>query len=407
MNIWLIKIGEALPFEVNEKRGRTWLMAEAFAKKNDFVIWWAGTFNHFLKEKYKTSENIIRIKDNFLIYLLPSIGYKKNVSFMRYMDHLFISKLFKYRSSKYKKPDIIIASSPWHHLAYEAIIYAKKNKIKVILDIRDPWPDAFLNYVPKGFKKFVKLFLFYDFYTFKYSAKNADAITAVSYSMLDMGLKYGERAKTKNDLVFYNGFEIPEKKIHIDLKNSSLKIIESLKGNFLVLYIGGFSELHDPSIVLDVARSLADLKVHFLLAGRGEKYQEIEIRSKKMHNVHLLGWLNNDEIATLVSLGHIGLAPTIFNSEVLPNKAIMYLAGGLPVISAFQGDLRHLISKYEAGINYAPGDSKTVKNTICNLYKNEYLYNQMKKNALKVYNMHFKPGLIFENYYQFVKNFIS
>lgn len=405
MHIWIIKIGEPLPFEESERKMRTWLMAESFARNNDSVLWWTSTFNHFRKEKFKTRERIIAIKKNFHVYMLPSIGYKKNVSIRRYIDHLIVAKMFKLRSIKYERPDVIITSTPSHHLAYEAIVYAKKNGIAVILDVRDPWPDSFLDYFSERYKKFVKRLLFYDFHIIKYCAINANAITAVSHALLAFGLSYANREKTENDLVFYNGYEIPQEKFYSELTNSPVNKLESLKGNFFVIYLGGFSAFHDPSIFLEIANSFTNLKIQFILAGKGEKYHEIEKRSKKMENIHLLGWLNNTEIAKLISYGHIGIAPTNFNTSVLPNKAIIYLSAGLPVISAFKGDLSYLIDKYAAGINYEPGDSSAVKNAIFHLYRNQPLFNQMSKNALMVYNKYFKSSLIYENYYQFVKNF--
>lgn len=407
MIVWLIKINEPLPFEEKERKGRTSLMADSLADSNDMVIWWTSTFNHYPKQKYNSKSKIIKIKENYHIYMLPSIGYKKNVSLMRYIDHFFVSKMFKLKSRRCKKPDLIIASSPWHHLAYEAIRYAKKNNIYVILDVRDPWPDSFLQYIPDGYKNLMKLLLFYDFHIMKFSAKNANSITAVSNSLMNFGLNYAEREQTKYDKVFYNGYKIPVNKNKFDINTPSLSKVESIKESFIVIYIGGFSELHDPSILLAIADSLKSLSIQFVLAGKGEKYAELENKSKMMNNIHLVGWLNNNEIAKLISYGNVGFAPTNFVSEILPNKAIMYLSGGLPVISAFHGDLRIIINKYQAGLNYTPGNMVEVKNAIRKLYDDEELYKQMSKNALVVYNNFFRSDLIFERYKQFVKEIVS
>ena len=49
-------------------------------------------------------------------------------------------------------PDLILSSIPTSELSLEATKLGKKNNIPVILDIRDLWPDVFLDVLPNFFR---------------------------------------------------------------------------------------------------------------------------------------------------------------------------------------------------------------------------------------------------------------
>src|SRR5690606_11326685 len=66
-------------------------------------------------------------------------------------------------------------------------------------------------------------------------------------------------------------------------------------------------------------------------------------------------WLNADEIATLMNVCDYGVLP--YDREdfhlSLPNKFIEYLAGGLPVLSCTEGEVRRFIEAERCG-TWAP-----------------------------------------------------
>lgn len=407
MHIWLIKYGEPLPIEENARRMRTNLFADRFTmNKNDSVLWFTSKFDHYAKKNRKVENNYVKVKDNYHLYLLPSPGYKSNVSLRRYIDHIILAKMLKFKINKFKKPDLIIASLPLHLLSYEAIRYAKKNNVPVIVDVRDPWPDGYLDYSTGIKKKILRFLLSYDFYTMKYCVQNSETVLGCSEEMVNYGLSFSKRKRLSRDIVFYNGYDRPNIGNN-EPENAIVKKLESLKGKFIVVYIGVFSEFHDPAIIMDVAELLKDKDIYFVFAGVGLKYKEMEERSKKLDHVHLTGWINQIDIAHLVKLGTIGIAPTKYETSVFPNKAIMYISGGLPVIAAFNGDLRILIDKYNVGKNYQPKDTNALKDAVLKLYENESLCKQMSSNALELYEKHFTSKVIYDNYCEYVRNYLN
>ena len=84
------------------------------------------------------------------------------------------------------------------------------------------------------------------------------------------------------------------------------------------------------------------------------------------------------------------------------NKAYSYLSAGLPIISAFQGDLKEVIEKYQIGFYYPPNDVDALVNCIKKLYEEE-LYKQMSENARRVFEEMYDANKIYEEYVEHIE----
>jgi glycosyltransferase involved in cell wall biosynthesis len=87
-----------------------------------------------------------------------------------------------------------------------------------------------------------------------------------------------------------------------------------------------------------------------------------------------------------------------------PNKAFAYFSAGLPVVSAFQGDLRELIQKHRIGFYYPPEDMDSLASCIERLYEDPHLYKNMSKNAQKAFNDMFDANRIYDEYAKHVES---
>ena len=103
--IWLINIGEPLPLDGNKPhRMGNW---KYLLEKDGFNVNFITTNFEHQRKKWLTNN----VK-GFTI-LNSVIGYKKNISFKRLINHLLISISFIFYLIKNKKsPDLIIVSYP-------------------------------------------------------------------------------------------------------------------------------------------------------------------------------------------------------------------------------------------------------------------------------------------------------
>jgi glycosyltransferase involved in cell wall biosynthesis len=404
MNVWLIQIGESLPLTVGRKKLRTALLADTLVSRGHSVLWWASAFDHFDKNWVFTADKLIEIGDKIKIFALKGKGYKRNVSLTRFIDHRTIAKKFKEKACDFSLPDIMIVSMPSHDLAYEAVRFANKNKIPVIVDIRDPWPDIFLDFVPESYKFLAKKLLHRDFNMIKDVMTGADGLVGVTNTFLEWGLKYAERSFGEKDRVFYLG---AEKMCEEAREAENLATKYNLKGRFVVTFIGTFARYHDPSILIDCAKKMEDKNITFMLAGDGELYGEIYKMADQCVNVNLMGWLNRKEINALLKVSDVGICPTGQNIDLFPNKAFSYFSAGLPIVSAFQGDIKAVCEKYKVGLYYEPKDIDMLVKNIELLYDERSLYNQMTENVRELFVKTFDAGKIYEKYADYIEGVAS
>jgi len=398
MNIWIMQIAETLPLDEKQKKMRTGFLVEKILARGHNVLWWISAFDHFKKNWIFKKDTEITLINGVKVYALKGIGYKKNISLSRYIDHRIISWKFKKIASKMPKPDIIVASMPPHDLAYQAVMFAKKNKIPVLVDIRDPWPDIFLQHIPNTFQGIARKLLFMDFYMIRKTMQMADGVIAVTNTFLEWGLRYANREKTPFDKVFPLGCQRPNIQ---NLSNISkfTDVIKKLKDKFIIFFVGAMTKTyHDPSILLEAAKKLKNEKIHFVIAGTGELFDELKKASENLNNVTLTGWLNQEEIELWLNYAKVGVCPATKDVILPTNKICTYLSASLPVISAFGGELKELIEKYQIGFYYSPNDVDALVNYILKLYNNTQLYKTMSENTKRIFDEIFDADKIYEEY---------
>jgi glycosyltransferase involved in cell wall biosynthesis len=395
LNIWLIQIGEILPLDEKQRKMRTAFLVDKLVERGHSVLWWTSAFDHFKKDWIFKKDTEVTLNSGLRLYALKGIGYKKNISLSRFIDHRIIAWKFKKIAPKMPKPDIIIASTPPYDLAYQAVKYAKRNKIPMIVDIRDEWPDMFLRFIPSKFHKFAKLLLLNEFRMIKEVMMNADALISMMTSLLKWGLWYANRNKKDTDKVFYIG----AKKSYCNKNILNTTLINKLQNKFVITFIGTFVKNNDPSILIDCAKKLIDNKnILFILGGDGELFNSISKQAASLSNIILTGWLNDFKIDSILRHSHIGIIPTPFYREAFPNKVFTYLSYGLPIISALQGELKSIIEKYQIGFYYPPNDVEALANCILKLYNNPQLYKKMAENAKRIFDEMFDVDKIYEEY---------
>lgn len=396
MNVWLITIGEALPVQKGARKLRTALVAEGLVARGHHVLWWSSAFDHFKKEFIFHEDTEIALGETYHLRVLKGYAYHKNISLARFIDHRIIARKFRRKAQSVKPPDVIVVASPSYDLAREAVVYAKKRGIPVIVDIRDQWPEIFLDRIPSPLQASAKMLLAREFSLFRQAVSGADSLIAMMDSLLTWGLTYAGRLRRKEDRVFYLGYQ--SNKIDSVPSEQLFAVLPLLKDKFVVTFIGTFAYYHNPEILLEAADKLLGEKIHFVIAGDGAFMSRMAEKAKTLPNVSLPGWLNQNDINVLMANSHVGVSPTPQDALFFPNKVFVYLAAGLPIISAFRGDLWQFINSHEIGFNYAPGDVETLTNIIHRLSSSPELYSETTTRVKAVFDEYLDADKIYSDY---------
>ena len=202
MKIWLLMSGEHLEM-FGERPHRIGILSKMLVEKGHQVTWFTTTFDHQHKKYFFNKTT--KIKSPFgidMVFLHSPTPYYKNISFARLKNHKEIGKEFYKIANELNRPDVILTAFPTIDLAYNAVKFAKDNNIPIIVDVRDLWPDIFLDVFPEKFKWIGKLLLKDYFDKTKFIFKKSDFIVGVSEKYKQFGLNYAKRVSSKQDKVF-------------------------------------------------------------------------------------------------------------------------------------------------------------------------------------------------------------
>lgn len=394
MNIWLIQTGEDIPFDEDIRKLRTAVLAEELAGRGHQVTWWASSFSHLRKEWIKRDETSLQLDSGVNIELLHGRGYTSNVSVARVIDHRVIARQFKRRTSGINQPDIVVCSLPPYDLAYEAARYSKRRGVPLIIDARDFWPDIFLDFVPRFLRPLARLALFSEFRMTRSAFEQADAITAMSEDVLDWALNYCDRERSGADKVFHLGFRTsPTHEATIP------DWLAALDSRFIVAFIGTFSHYHSPVSLAKAARQLQSEgrnDIAIVIAGAGGDAQaQVETEVAGLSNVTLPGWLDQAGIDALLDQAAVGVCPTSSDAKFFPNKAFLYFSKGLPVLSAFQGELRKVLEKDGLGRYFDHGDAEALASHIKALCDDSSLYARLSEQVRHTFSQKYDENVIY------------
>lgn len=402
--IWLVTIGESTPIDnVSVRLLRAGQVAELLSTLNYNVVWFNSRFDHIKKEM--RIQKSIFLKNNYQIIFLNALGYKKNVSLKRLIDHYLVGLNFLKISKKLEPPNFILCSYPSISLCEFVITYAKKNNIKVAVDYRDDWPEAMENSL--GFLPlFIKKSLFFWFHIRKKEILNNS--TTVVVNSLEMGNYLSSRYKIDRSKFIEIPFSVD--KLSIDSININNDYILSFLNRFenspVYIFAGTIGISFDFQTLLDAVAELNSINSNslFIIAGDGELLLNLKKQYGFCNNLIFTGLLSNSQLNGLLEKSDFGLAPyknVEHFKRVMTNKPIEYLSHGLPIITSLkESPIVNLINRYNCGFQYY--NSKQLVNKIKQI---EDLWN---KNDFKIKKNEVKK--VYENFYsekKFLENILN
>lgn len=400
MHFWLIKDGENLPLQENARKMRTWMLAEELVSRGHSVVWWAGSFSHQRKVLLSEQDVDVDVQPGFSLSLLYAGRYRHNVSLARYFHHWRLSRRFGRRVIDAERPDAIVCAFPTIDLARAAVLYAKRRGIPIIIDVRDLWPDTFLEACPGFLRSLCRWVLGRDFRNASEIFQKADSIVAISSGCLNWGMKYAGRNPCAKDKVFYPGYPERDSGDHAD--SEKIRLLRKMAdGRVVFLFLGSFGHSYELKLICNMAKGLHDAgygRALFVLAGEGDQFKEIVQRSAGLPNVSLPGWLDRHEIYDLMCMADVGLAPCRSVIDAMPNKVVEYLSAGLPLLSSVEGELETILKKHDAGFSYKPGDGDALMKHVMTLSEDEPLRRRQAENAGRLFRSTFVSNIVFKQY---------
>jgi glycosyltransferase involved in cell wall biosynthesis len=295
-----------------------------------------------------------------------------------------------------KKPDLIILSVPPVDSAASFVNFAKKNKIPLISDFRDMWPDI----INHNLNLILKIF-FYPFYLFMYFnllkiRNNSDYIISVSKGMLKwIKNKSNKIVPSSVIYLFHNIPKIKKKKINNIIYFYYAGVIST--SNHMQKFLEYFDNLP----------TKLKKKIKINISGYGDAYNYLS-SNLNIKNVKFLGWINQKEITRFSNKSHYGLV-TYKNrfdfKKNIPNKISEYLGYGMPVLTTLKGESFDIMKFYSTCIYINLENQKSFENSIQKIIRNNNYY-KMSQNSRNLFLKKFDGNKNLKNYYKIIKRFI-
>lgn len=365
-------------FECEKASSRYLTLAKMIAESGMELEVVTSSFYHATKKQRNYSPKFLN-SFPYKISLIHESGYKKNISVKRILSHRTFAKNVLQYLIKRKKPDVIYCVVPSIDLAYLVSKYAKDNKIKLIIDIQDLWPESFkmlfnvpiisdLVFAPMMFKA-NKIYA------------NADEIVAVSQSFVERALEVNDNTDYGHSI--YLGIELSTFDNYAKNRDFSIKP----KGEIWLAYVGTLSYSYDLISVIDAIKILKDrgyTNIKFVVMGDGPLRGKFESYAQKMNiNFEFTGKLNYEEMVKKLSICDIAVNPITKNSAAsIINKHADYVAAGLPILNTQESpEFRNLLKQYNCGLNCENNNPLDLAEKLIILSENDQLRRTMGNNS--------------------------
>ena len=403
MKIWLFQTGEPLHSDKDKPRPmRAMNLANKLVESGHKVILWSSSFHHQSKTHRVRTYKKIKISEKLEIRLIPSSGYKVNISIPRFYDHCVLAwNLHKQLKLEKQLPDAAFVGYPPIEAAYVMSRWLKMRDIPFLLDVKDQWPNILVDIFPKPLKFFARCLLAPYYFLAKKSMRNASGISTHTSGFLEWALKFSNKTRCEGD--FIAPLTGPNDNIDSDELSGAVAwwlsqgIVQTSK--LRVIFVGSFSRAFDFEAIFSVAQELREQKTdcEFILCGDGDRDDELRLKSEEHNNVRIIGWIDRPKIKALSNMSDVSIAPYKSTEDFVisvPNKIIDSLMLGLPILSPLEGEVSFLVNKYNVGYIYnkdlslsecikrmisKPKLKKVLSDNARNLYKSKFEYN-------KVYN---------------------
>ena len=414
MRVWLVTIGEPLPTDGDggDRLYRAGILATLLAQRGHEVVWWSSTFDHVRKRQRFSTDTTLRLDSGVLLKLLQGCGYRRNVSLRRLVDHAILARKFSAQARNMPCPDVVLCSLPPLELSAAVTRYGKAHDVPVIVDVRDLWPDIFLELVPSWARSLFGFALTPMWRQARAACQNAFAITGNCPEFVEWGLRHARRPAGNLDRFFPFGYLVP---VLTDKVREKARHFWNTYGlcegdtQFTICFFGAFSNQFDLETVIDAALMLEaeGVSARFVLCGAGEHLEALRARASGSRAVIFPGWVGRAEIWTLMTLCDVGIAP--YRNHVgfagnLPNKPIEYMAGGLPIVSGLRGYLAEFLDRHQCGLTYVPGDAQALRDVVVRLMKDTELLTKMSANARRVFSEKLDAGKVYGQMIDYLQN---
>ncbi|MGZ7148426.1 glycosyltransferase family 4 protein [Bacillus sp. BC08] len=271
-----------------------------------------------------------------------------------------------------EKYDYIFVSTPSIFIPVAGMFAKRKMKAKLIVDVRDLWPESLIGI---GFfnKKWILKFAYKLEYKIYHAADNIIINSKGFYSYISStGIAPNRISFMPNSLT--------EKELSIVPKrNDSDKVT--------VIYTGNIGLAQDIEKLILIAEYLKEYKnISFKIIGYGYQKRELgeSIEAKQLPNMQLIEPKNReDTLAEIVNadIAYVSLVEKDVFKKVLPGKVMDYMSMRKPIVADVAGYAKEVVEEAQCGFVTEDRTVAELSDYIIKLAQDKQLRNRLGENG--------------------------
>ena len=279
-----------------------------------------------------------------------------------YLSFVFTGLINSFKIRNY---DLVIISSPPLFVGIIAIALKKIKKCKVLLDVRDIWPESVIVLGGLKSKFLLKMGLWLEMKI--YNNVNGYIFPVPGFSKY-FKENFPEESK-KPQFHLMNG--VNKDFINISNKNNENK-------SFTVLYSGNMGLAQGLELIILCAEKLTAYPINFKFIGDGVKKQRLInlANSKKLTNIIFQNSLPRTELIEEIKKASVCIVPLIDKKlfrVAIPSKIFEIMACSKPIILGLRGEAKKIIKDNKCGIIIKPENLEELKNAILTYFNDKNL----------------------------------
>ncbi|NLX90373.1 MAG: glycosyltransferase family 4 protein [Firmicutes bacterium] len=383
--IWLIN-HYATDMYFNEGGRHYWFAKNLLQKGYEPTIFCANT-RHNAGDiiEVKSGKYIVKAAGNIPFVFVKTTVYSSNgldriINMVTFYKNLFPAS--KENAKLNGKPDIILASSVHPLTLVAGIQIAKKFGIPCICEVRDLWPETFVDLkIINRNNPILKLLYAGEKWIYKKADKLIFTMEGGKDYIIEKGWDKSHHGPIDISKVYHinNGVDLEEfdyNRKHYIIEDKDLED----ENTFKVVYTGSIRLANKVGKIIDAAKLLSDQNVKFLIWGDGDQLEPLRkrIKSENIRNICFKGRIDKKYIPYITSKANLNIIlydnVPLFKYGSSSNKMFDSLASGRPTL--FTAKHRYsIISQYGAGLVMEDNSAESIAESIMyfkNLNKNDY-----------------------------------
>ncbi len=270
-----------------------------------------------------------------------------------------------------EKPDVILASSPHPFAGLVGWFLAKFKRARFIFEVRDLWPQTFVEIGGYSNKSpVVKLLRVLEKFLYQRARKIVVLLPKASDYIMGLGIP-------GNKIVYIPNGVSPElfSNPSANLPEELDKTIYALKseGKMLIGYTGAHGIANALDTIIETAKLLEERgtnKAHFMLVGDGAEKERLAKKAEELSNVSFYKSIPKDAMPELLRAIDIAVMPIrksdLFEYGMSPNKLWDYMMCARPVVWAIDS-ANNPVAEANCGITVPPEDAEEMAKAIMKL----------------------------------------